>query len=672
MTASAEAGSAEKQPGSIRVGIQKVGSFMSGMIMPIIPALIAWGIITAIVVNIAESDVEWGPATAMDTMIFPMIHYLLPLLIAVQGGKMVYDMRGAVVGAVATMGVIAGSDWDLGMGEDGEVHMFIGAMILGPLAAWLMKKLDALWEGKIRAGFEMLVNMFSAGILAFLIAVAAFFTLAPLVNRLMEVLGAAVEFLVETGLLPLTSVLIEPAKVFFLNNAVNHGVLTPLGIGEASETGQSVLFLLEANPGVGLGLLVAFSVFGVGAARATAPGAALIVFFGGIHEVYFPYVLMKPALLLAVIAGGASGVATNLFLETGLRGPAAPGSIIAVYAQAASGSLWGITLAWILSAAVTFAVASLILLAGRKRDLEGEDQFTSAVAKTAAAKGKSSDHLANLASAAGGVPASAARPISTIYFACDAGMGSSAMGASVLRKKIKGAGIQDVAVSNKAIASLPGDADLVITQQQLTARARAQEPDAVHVSVDSFMDAPEYDEVVELVKTSAEQTSGGSGAEVAGDMAAGAETQPGPSVLTEDRVRLRSGSVTQDQALQEAAQMLEDAGTVTEDYLQAMRDREATVSTYMGNGLAIPHGTNEAKDAVRASALCMVRYDGGVDWDGDQAVFVIGIAGVGDEHLEILTRIAQIFADEAQVERLKQASSEQELFELLSAVNEED
>ena len=176
-------------------------------------------------------------------------------------------------------------------------------------------------------------------------AIVGFWVVAPVVNEIMEVLGNAVESLVDNNLLPLTSLLIEPAKVFFLNNAINHGVLTPLGLTEAAENGKSVLFLLEANPGPGLGLLLAYSVFGRGVAKATAPGAAIIHFLGGIHEIYFPYVLMKPKLILAMIAGGMTGVAINVAFDVGLRAPAAPGSIFAVYAQTARGSYLGVTLA---------------------------------------------------------------------------------------------------------------------------------------------------------------------------------------------------------------------------------------------------------------------------------------------------------------------------------------
>ena len=510
-TASASTPGASKA----RVGVQRFGTFLSGMIMPNIPALIAWGIFTAFFI-----EVGWTPNADLATIVGPFIHYLLPILIAYTGGSIVYGVRGGVVASIATMGAIAGSDLlvakfnaALPEGEAplGQVHMFIGAMIMAPLAAYTMKWLDSLWEGKIRAGFEMLVNMFSAGIWGFVMAVVGFYPIAWLVNGLMQVLGNAVNWLVEANLLPLTSILIEPAKVFFLNNAINHGVLTPLGIQQATEDGSSILFLLEANPGPGVGLLLAFTIFGLGAARASAPGAAVIQFFGGIHEVYFPYALMKPILILALIAGGMTGVTTNMLLGGALRAPAAPGSIIAVMLQTAPGAYFAVILSVILSAAVTFVIAALILRASRKRDLEAmaatDDAFGAAITQTEAAKGKSSDALANLrggaaTSADGGTePATMTeREIRNVVFACDAGMGSSAMGASVLRNKFKKAGIEDVTVVNKAIAALDSSADLVITQNQLTDRARQKTPDAVHISVDNFMNSPRYDEVVDLVR----------------------------------------------------------------------------------------------------------------------------------------------------------------------------
>jgi len=513
--------------GGFRVRIQRFGTFLSGMIMPNIAAFIAWGLITALFIDSGwvgqDGPVEawrWadsrmlgggeGPdGTEWIGLVSPMITYLLPLLIAYTGGRMVYNVRGGVVGAVAAMGVIVGAAGTI---------MFLGAMIAGPLTALVLKYVEKPWQGKIKPGFEMLVDNFSAGFVAFFMALASFFWLAPVMKWVTNVLGDAVGWLVEHNLIPLASIIVEPAKVLFLNNAINHGVFTPLGAEQSAETGRSLLFLVEANPGPGAGLLLAISLFGVGIARGTAPGAFIIQFFGGIHEVYFPYVLAKPMLILALIAGGMSGVLTNVIFQSGLVAPASPGSIFAVLIQTAPGSHLGVILSVVISAAVTFVVTTAILLATRKRDLAAEavtegSSFEDAIARTEANKGKSSAALSGLrgnsaSTDAGTAPADQQpasttvvdRPITNVVFACDAGMGSSAMGASVLRSKLQKAGIQGVTVVNQAIANLDPDADLVITQQQLTDRARGRTPDAVHVSVDNFMNSPKYDEVVEMVR----------------------------------------------------------------------------------------------------------------------------------------------------------------------------
>ena len=493
-----------------RVGVQKFGTFVSNMVLPNIAAFIAWGLITALFI-----ETGWLPRLGVNAewvqmlggwgdhagagVVGPMISYLLPLLIANTGGRMVYGVRGGVVGAVATMGVIVGA---------AGTPMFLGAMIMGPLAALAVKHMDRLWAGKVKAGFEMLVDNFSGGIAAMILAIAGFFAIAPAVKGLSDGLEAVVDFLVNAGLLPLASIFVEPGKILFLNNAINHGVFTPLGTAESAETGKSVLFLIEANPGPGLGILLAFAVFGVGMLKASAPGAIIIHFLGGIHEIYFPYVLAKPLLVLAAIAGGATGVLTNVIFQSGLVSAASPGSIIAILIQTAPGSHVGVIASVIFSAGVSFLVSAVIIRSSRKRDLEalaaGEDQLAAAVAKNAANKGKDSrvGDLLGTGAAAGAVAGAAtATKVENIVFACDAGMGSSAMGATVLRDKLKKAGVTGVTVTNKAISNLDDNVDLVITQEKLTDRAKDKAPSAQHVSVDNFMGSPKYDEVVDLVKS---------------------------------------------------------------------------------------------------------------------------------------------------------------------------
>ncbi|AUZ36302.1 PTS mannose transporter subunit IIA [Arthrobacter sp. PGP41] len=651
---------------SARVHVQKFGTFLSGMIMPNIGAFIAWGIITALFIQKGWVPVPqlggFGETDGKPNvgLVGPMITYLLPLLIAYTGGRMVYDVRGGVVGAIGTMGVIVGAG----------IPMFIGAMIMGPLGGWTMKKIDSLWEGKIRPGFEMLVNNFSAGIWGALLAMLGFYAIAPVVSAFSAGAGNVVQFLVDNGLLPLTSIFIEPAKVLFLNNAINHGVLTPLGVQQSLEQGKSILFLLEANPGPGLGILLAYMFFGRGAAKASAPGAAIIHFLGGIHEIYFPYVLMRPLLILAAIAGGMTGVATLAITGSGLVAPAAPGSIFAVLAQTSRDSYLGVILAVLLATTASFLVASIIMKTTKHSD---EVDLNDATAKMEQMKGKKSSVASSLAGAgaaagAGGV-AVLAGPVRNIVFACDAGMGSSAMGASVLRNKIKAAGFPDVKVTNAAIANLRDDYDVVITHQDLTERAKPATSSAVHYSVDNFMSSPRYDEIVELVRksnTEGGQASSAQAAEAPVDAAPGAGTH---EILARESVVLNGSATTRDAAIDEAGRLLLDRGAVDEGYIAAMHEREQSVSTYMGSFLAIPHGTNAAKDHIRKSAVSVIRYPEGIDWNGKQVKFVVGVAGVNNEHLHILSAIAKVFTNKEQVARLEAATSVEEVLELFGKVN---
>jgi mannitol PTS system EIICBA or EIICB component len=640
---------------SVRVHIQKFGTFLSNMIMPNIAAIIAWGLLTAFFI-----PVGWTPNEKIATIVDPGIFYVLPVLIAYTGGRMVYGVRGGVVGGFAVLGVIMATSDPLFLRSDQlPSPMFLGAMIMGPLTGWLMKHVDGLWAGKIKPGFEMLVDNFSAGILGAVMAIFGMFVVAPPLLWVIDRLGEAVNWLVGHNVLPFTSIFIEPAKVLFLNNAVNHGVLTPLGIQQAQQSGKSVLFLLEANPAAGFGLLMAYTVFGKGMAKATAPGAAIIQFLGGIHEVYFPYVLMKPRLIIAMIAGGMTQIFINVTFHSGLRAPAAPGSIFAVYAQTPPDSVVGVTLSVICGAGVTFVIASLLLRMD-KGDYEEGGDLLAAMGVMQSMKGKES---AAAQAAIGGAAVAPTSAIHSIVFACDAGMGSSAMGASVLRNKIKGAGYSDVTVVNKAISNLDDSFDLVVTHQDLTARAQERTPSAVQVSVDNFMASPKYDEIVALLGT----TNGPNGGTVA------AAPEPTESaglgaLLPESAIVLDGNAGTRDEAITEAGELLVASGSVDPAYVQSMHEREKSVSTYMGNSLAIPHGTNEAKGSILASGLSFVRYPEGVDWNGKHAKFVVGVAGVGDEHLALLGKIAKVFVDPAKVAALEAATTKADVAAVLDGV----
>ena len=351
----------------------------------------------------------------------------------------------------------------------------------------------------------MLVSTFSAGIIGGSLAIVGVVGAGPIITSISNALGAAVDFIVNLGLLPLVSLIVEPAKVLFLNNAINHGILAPLAIDQAREAGKSILFMVETNPGPGLGILLAYSVFGRGLSRSSAPGAAVIQFFGGIHEIYFPYVLMKPALILAAIAGGASGIFTATVFNAGLVSTPAPGSIFAYIAMTPRGGFVGVFAAVLVAAVVSFLVASVIIRATAATDEEDEQSLGMAARQMQAMKGKRSSVVGTLTEDGKDETSEEQDEsfdysrVKKIIFACDAGMGSSAMGASLLRNKAKEAGLEDIEVKNMAINQIPEDADVVITHKDLTDRARHKVPGARHVSVDNFLGSPKYDELVDEI-----------------------------------------------------------------------------------------------------------------------------------------------------------------------------
>ncbi|MBC8014293.1 MAG: PTS mannitol transporter subunit IICBA [Sporomusaceae bacterium] len=441
--------------------IQEFGRFLSGMVMPNIGAFIAWGLITALFI-----PTGWLPNAYLSKLVGPMIIYLLPLLIGYTGGKMVGDNRGGVLGAIATIGVIVGA----------EIPMFIGAMIMGPLGGYVIKKFDESIEGKVPAGFEMLINNFSAGIIGAMLALLAYTGIGPIVLAISTMLKSGVETIVNAGLLPLASLFIEPGKILFLNNAINHGVLGPIGIQQAKEVGQSIVFLLEANPGPGLGILLAYWVFSKGMVKQSAPGAVIIHFLGGIHEIYFPYVLMNPMLLLAVIGGGASGVFTFNLLGAGLVATPSPGSIFAVLAMTPKGGFLAVLSGVLVSTVVSFLIASVFVKrASAKQD---DSQLEEAKETMKELKGNQ-----------------VRKVVTKVIFACDAGMGSSAMGATTLRNKFQKAGL-NIEVVNCAIEAIPTDAQVVVTHESLTERAKKIAANAEHISISNFLNSPKYDELV--------------------------------------------------------------------------------------------------------------------------------------------------------------------------------
>ena len=627
-----------QQGGGAQEAMQKFGRFLSGMVMPNIGAFIAWGFLTALFI-----PTGWMPNEYLAQVGAPMSKWLIPLLIGYSGGAAVYGHRGGVMAAIATSGIIAGS----------EIPMFLGAMIMGPLGGYLIKKFDNAVRDSIPGGFEMLVNNFSLGIFGGILAMIAFAVVGPVVSGANNILRSGVEAIVAAGLLPLASIIIEPAKVLFLNNALNHGVLSPLGIQQAQEYGKSMFFLLEANPGPGFGILLAYWMFGKGMAKSSSPGAMIIHVLGGIHEIYFPYILMKPILIIAAIAGGMSGVFTLGLLGGGLIAPSSPGSIFAIIAMTPNTSALVANLsAFAVATAVSCAVASVFI----KMSKDVEDESLESAREDMAERKNRGKELPAEKKVAG-------KDLKVIVYACDAGMGSSALGAAALRKKLKKDGYKDISVTNCAIGAIPQEAQLVISHEKLAERALADSPQAEHIWVRDFTQNNVYEIVTTRLKEAAVETSA-----PASDAREETAETVSADVLRQENVKIGLPSVSREEAITAAGKILVASGYVDEGYVQGMLNREHDLSTYIGKGIAIPHGENAVKDTIKKTGIVVCQYPDGVKFGDETAYLVIGIAGVGNDHLAILANIATMVGDytDEQLEQLFKTKSADELYHVFT------
>lgn len=609
--------------------VQSFGRFLSGMVMPNIGAFIAWGLITALFIATG-----WLPNEQLSTMVSPMLSYVLPVLIAYTGGKMVGGARGAVMGAIACVGVICGAP---------DYPMLMGAMLAGPLGGWVIKKFDKAVEGKIPAGFEMLVNNFSIGILGMLLAIVGFYVIGPVMAGILIFLQGGVDILVNAGLLPLVSIFVEPAKVLFLNNAINHGIFTPLGAQQVETAGKSIFYLIETNPGAGAGVLLAYWMFSKDkATKDSAPGALIVHVLGGIHEIYFPYVLMNPLLLLATIGGSVAAMFFNTIFNVGLVSPASPGSILALLAVAPRGEQLMVILSFLIGTGVSFLIASpIVKMSNSGASLEDAQSQMSDM--KAASKGG-----AYTATADGGEVD--LRTLDKIVFACDAGMGSSAMGAAVLQKKLEAAGLGNIKVSHYSVSEVPAGIKYVVCHQDLVERARKSAPSAKIVTITNFMNAPQYDQIVqEILDAKSNKNAANAGAS---DFHGG--------VLLKKNIVLNNKPCSKNEAIRKIGKLLVDSGYVTEKYVDGMIAKEDVFNTAIGNSLAIPHGVESVIGEIRNSGLAIMTYPEGIDWgDGETVKLVIAVASAGDDHVETLGKIATTCESEEAVEKIIHMSVDQ-------------
>ncbi len=633
--------------------VQRFGKFLSAMIMPNIGALIAFGFLAAFF-----NGSGWIPHEGFATIFSAILVYLIPILIASTGGRLIGGERGSIIGAIAVVGAIM---------SDPDTTMLMAAMIIGPLSGFCIKKFDQVMEGHMPAGFEMLINNFSVGIIGMLLAMVSYLVIGPLMNLILAVLTAGVNVLVDHNMLPLIAVFIEPAKVLFLNNAINHGIFTPIATAQAAEAGKSIMYMLEANPGPGLGVLLAYMFFCEDKkTKQSAPGAVIIHLLGGIHEIYFPYILMNPLVIIAPIAGNIAAIFWYNLTNAGLVGPASPGSIIAYLMMASRDSMVSVIVGVLIATAVSFGIASVVIRMSKGRSLE-EAQEEVASRKAEAKGTKTGAEAEPVAVRTEGVR--------KVVFACDAGMGSSAMGATKFRNRIK-AQRPDLTVINTSVDTIPADCDIAVVQITLVERARKSVPQAQIVTLHNFLADPALDALYEQLTakqdTEQVQPEGQSAAQKAESVHGQSTVQRAESaqgqaenaqsevpeadqrqILVRDGVKLNQSPVSKEEAIQAAGELLAGLGYVDRSYVDAMQERERLVSTYMGMGVAIPHGTSEAKDTVRRTGIVLLQYPEGIDFGDEKAQLIFGIAGIGDEHLDLLSRICEMLEDEEVLETLK-------------------
>lgn len=600
--------------------------------MPNIGAFIAWGFITAIF--IADG---WWPNEQLASIQPYMLTYLLPILIAATGGRMIAKDRGMVMGAIAIVGCIAGVG-----GTEGQ-PMLMAAMIMGPFAGWVIKKFDQMMEGHMPAGFEMLINNFSVGILGMILAIIGYYFIGPVMTGILSVLSAGVALLINNSLLPLVAIFVEPAKVLFLNNAINHGIFTPIGVEQAVEAGKSIMYMLESNPGPGLGVLLAYWLFSADkTTKDSAPGAIIIHFLGGIHEIYFPYILMNPVVIIAPILGNICAITFYTLFNCGLKGPASPGSIIAYLSMAPKGETLMVLLGVLIAAGVSFLVASPIIKLSNAKGTSLEAAKDQMQTMKAQSKGQKSILTAK-----------------KIVFACDAGMGSSAMGATKFRNRLK-AVRPDIVVTNTSVDNIPSDCDIAVVQTVLADRARECAPNAVLITIGNFLADPALDDLFFQLSTGDPLMTEAVNEETE------TQTSIDPNILVLEGIILNQKSVTKEEAITAAGQLLTDLGYVDKEYIPLMLEREKIVTTYIGMGLAIPHGTTHDEGIIHKTGIVLIQYPEGIDFGDEKAQLVIGIAGKGGEHMEILSKICTALEDETILEKMKTTDDKEWIMKQLS------
>ena len=598
----------------IKEKVQSFGNFISSMIIPNIGAFIAWGFITAIF-----TPTGWFPNEKITLLVEPLTQYLLPLLVGITGGKVTGGPRGGVVAAISTIGVIAST----------SIPMVLGAMVMGPLSGYIIKKFDKIIKDKVPAGFEMLVNNFSLAIIGMILAIVGLFVIGPSMTIIVGVMNIGVSFIVKNGLLPLLAVFMEPIKVLFLNNAINHGIIGVIALDQVNEYGKSILYLLEANPGPGLGVILSYFIYSKGTMKQSAPSAAIIQFFGGIHEIYFPYILINPSLLLAAIIGSIVSIITFLTFNSGLIATASPGSIFSIMMLSHKSDILTNLLGVCVGAIVSFFISAFLL---KRKYREKDDKNTNR------------ENVQELDLDI--------KDIKKIVFACDVGMGSSAMGATNFRNRIKDFNL-DIEVVNSSVANIPDDADIIITHKGLLDSIKKEINKDKIIFIENFLEDDNLEVLYEKLSKKNEDNE----INAVEDLL---EVENN-TLLNEGNILLGLESESKEEAIIRAGELLFNNGYTKYEYIDSMLERENIISTYIGLGIAIPHGTESGKSEVEKAGIIVLQYPKGIKFGTQTAYLLIAVAAKHDEHLEIISSIAKSLEDIELIEKIKTTTNPKDI-----------
>ena len=298
--------------------------------------------------------------------------------------------------------------------------------------------------------------------------------------------------MISHNILPFTEIFVVPGQVLFLNNAINHGIFTPLAIEQAAETGKSILYLVEANGGMWAGLVLAFMFFGKGMAKKSAPGAAIIQIIGGIGEVSFPYALIKPIVILGPILGGIGALFWFQIMDGGAVAAVSPGSLIALIVMSPKGKLFVNVAGYAIATAISFVVTAFFLKRDNTPDEDEQEMQGLDMSQFVDSHGAPEETAASADVVK--------KDVKKVAFACDAGMGSSAMGASMLKTQLNKAGVF-VDVDHVSIHQIPTDVDVVVTNTNLLDAARKEAPAGTTIiEIKEFLNADEHKAIAAKIK----------------------------------------------------------------------------------------------------------------------------------------------------------------------------